>query len=133
MVERVLWEHEVAGSSPVFPTIFAGIAQTVEQLPCKHQVRGSIPRAGTRIKRAWRRDNVPGFHPGVKGLIPLVRTRICRGSSAVERRSHKPLVGGSIPSYGTNNGGLAHLVERLPCTQEVIGSSPISSTKFCSA
>lgn len=25
-------------------------------------------------------------------------------------------------------GVLAHLVERLPCTQEVIGSSPIHST-----
>ena len=29
------------------PVEYAGIAQTVEQLPCKHQVRGSIPRAGT--------------------------------------------------------------------------------------
>ena len=108
------------------------IAQLVEQLICNHQVRGSSPRGGTRIKRAWRRDNVPGFHPGVKGLIPLVRTkvcwvwhdavnmgvmtlrrmwfdstpdsRICRGSSEVEWRSHKPLVGGSIPPCGTSLG-----------------------------
>ena len=28
---------------------FAAIAQLVEQLPCKHQVRGSIPRCGTKF------------------------------------------------------------------------------------
>jgi hypothetical protein len=26
-------------------------------------------------------------------------------------------------------GAIAHLVERLPCTQEVVGSSPTGSTK----
>ena len=30
---------------------------------------------------------------------------------------------------GVNHGGLAHLVERLLCKQEVIGSSPIISTR----
>ena len=124
------------------------IAQLVEQLICNHQARGSSPRGGTIIKRAWRRDNVPGFHPGVKGLIPLVRTRIqcrrhsapangssrddvdgfesrndwvrlpfvqvakslcefSRGSSEVERWSHKPLAGGSIPSCGTRIWGIS--------------------------
>ena len=77
------------------------IAQLVEQLICNHQARGSSPRGGTIIKRAWRRDNVPGFHPGVKGLIPLVRTRIRHSSSVVERRSHTPLAGGSNPSCVT--------------------------------
>ena len=28
---------------------YAGVAQLVEQLICNHQVRGSIPRAGTKI------------------------------------------------------------------------------------
>lgn len=32
-----------------------------------------------------------------------------------------------------DTGGLAHLVERLPCTQKASGSIPLSSTKFCSA
>ena len=30
-----------------------------------------------------------------------------------------------------DTGGLAHLVERLPCTQKVSGSIPLSSTKHC--
>lgn len=32
--------------------------------------------------------------------------------------------------YKNNRGAIAHLVERLLCTQEAIGSSPIGSTKF---
>lgn len=39
----------------------------------------------------------------------------------------------SIRIVFKDTGGLAHLVERLPCTQKVSGSIPLSSTKFCSA
>jgi hypothetical protein len=36
LVERVLWEHEAAGSRPVTETtIFGGVAQRGEQLLCK--------------------------------------------------------------------------------------------------
>ena len=37
LVERVLWEHEAAGSTPAAESIFyiAHVAQLVEQPPCK--------------------------------------------------------------------------------------------------
>ena len=31
------------------------------------------------------------------------------------------------------NGGVAQLGEQLPCTQQVAGSMPVTSTKFCEA
>ena len=48
----------------------------------------------------------------------------------LERTPDKREVDGSSPSRPTTRiGGLAQLGERLPCTQEVIGSIPVSSTK----
>lgn len=46
LVEHSLWERRVAGSNPAGETN-AAIAQLVERLPCKQDVRGSIPRGGT--------------------------------------------------------------------------------------
>ena len=36
--------------------------------------------------------------------------------------------GGHLFCEERKNGGIAQLVERLPCKQEVIGSNPITST-----
>ncbi len=58
-------------------------------------------------------------------------------SVRLERTPDKREVGGSIPPRPTMiggpgildpNGGVAQLGERLPCTQEVIGSNPFTST-----
>jgi hypothetical protein len=53
-------------------------------------------------------------------------------SDRLERTPDKREVDGSIPSRPTTttalSGGVAQLGERLPCTQEVIGSNPFTST-----
>ena len=67
---------------------------------------------------------------GANAHDPSPATSFRRGSSEVERWSHKPLVGGSIPSCGTNIGGLAQMGERLICIQEVNGSIPLFSTNI---
>ena len=47
----------------------------------------------------------------------------------LERTPDKREVDGSTPSRPTNRfGGVAQLGERLPCTQEAIGSNPFTST-----
>ena len=51
----------------------------------------------------------------------------------LERTPDKREVGGSSPPRPTTlimSGGVAQLGERLPCTQEVIGSIPFTSTIF---
>ena len=48
--------------------------------------------------------------------------------SRLERTPDKREVGGSSPPRPTKMGGVAQLGERLPCTQEVIGSIPFTST-----
>ena len=78
------------------------------------------------------------------GSTPLVllfsfeRSRAWAYSSAwLERTPDKREVGGSSPPRPTrhalteigSDGGVAQLGERLPCTQEVIGSIPFTSTK----
>ena len=72
-----------------------------------------------------------------KGSTPLVllfsfeRSRSWAYSSAwLERTPDKREVGGSSPPRPTTvmDGGVAQLGERLPCTQEVIGSIPFTST-----
>ena len=47
LVERRLAKAEVAGSSPVFRSIYALLAQSVEHLTLKQGVRGSSPRRRT--------------------------------------------------------------------------------------
>ncbi|VXC00646.1 conserved hypothetical protein [Bacillus altitudinis] len=48
MVEHLVWDQGVAGSNPVFPTIFYGaLAQLGERLPCTQEVSGSIPLGST--------------------------------------------------------------------------------------
>jgi hypothetical protein len=54
LVARLAHNQEVVGSNPTLRNqTNAGIAQLVEQLPCKHQVPSSNLGAGT-IKRIWR-------------------------------------------------------------------------------
>ena len=47
----------------------------------------------------------------------------------VEQRTENPRVVGSIPTGGTNNADLAHLVERHLAKVEVAGSSPVIRSK----
>ena len=44
----------------------------------------------------------PQWRVQTVGVQPLSINRLCQSSSGVEQRTHKPLVGGSIPSSGTN-------------------------------
>ena len=44
--------------------------------------------------------------------------------------AHNPAVVGSTPASATI-GAVAHLGERIPCTDEVAGSIPVSSTSGC--
>ena len=65
-------------------------------------------------------------------LFSFERSRTWAYSSAwLERTPDKREVGGSSPPRPTTFmeiGGVAQLGERLPCTQEVIGSIPFTST-----
>ena len=62
--------------------------------------------------------------------LPVI-VRAC-SSVWLERTPDKREVDGSTPSRPTMFfGGVAQLGERLPCTQEVIGSNPFTSTKQC--
>ena len=47
LVGRTLWEREGMGSNPIFPAIYATIAQLAVQLTCNQEVGGSIPSGGT--------------------------------------------------------------------------------------
>jgi spermidine/putrescine-binding protein len=69
LVDRLVWDQEAAGSSPVFPTkdayskfyktfiwkknnrilYFASVAQLVERLICNQNVAGSIPVGGSKL------------------------------------------------------------------------------------
>ena len=70
-------------------------------------------------------------------LFSFERSRAWAYSSAwLERTPDKREVGGSSPprptrlETGLDLGGVAQLGERLPCTQEVIGSIPFTSTRL---
>lgn len=54
---------EDAGSSPVRGANNAVLAQMEEQLPCKHQVVGSIPTCGTKIASLAQLNRALGFEP----------------------------------------------------------------------
>ncbi len=62
----------------------------------------------------------------------VISSRAC-SSAWLERIPDKDEAGGSSPPRPTRSplesGGLAQLVERLLCKQEVSGSTPLSSTK----
>ena len=51
LVEQLICNHQVAGSTPVLGSIklniFGDVAQLGEQLPCTHQVAGSTPVIST--------------------------------------------------------------------------------------
>ena len=73
---------------------------------------------------------VSWIDPGYVMIIPFrkVRRKVHNQAIRLERTPDKREVGGSIPPRPTMIGGLAQLGERLPCTQEVSGSIPLSST-----
>lgn len=83
----------------------AGVAQSAERLFRKQQAEGSIPSTSSTAE-------MPGSEQG----------RICN-----------PRDVGSTPTLGSNHGGVAQLVERLPCKQDVAGSSPAFSTQSADA
>src|SRR5699024_9619829 len=43
----LVWDQGVAGSNPVFPTMYGALAQLGELLPCTQEVSGSIPLGST--------------------------------------------------------------------------------------
>ena len=53
-LEHLPYKQGVIGSSPISPTINAGIAQLVEQLTCNQQVVGSSPISGTTLMEGQR-------------------------------------------------------------------------------
>ena len=63
----------------------------------------------------------------------VISSRAC-SSAWLERIPDKDEAGGSSPPRPTSgtleSGGLAQLVERLLCKQEVSGSTPLSSTRL---
>ena len=63
----------------------------------------------------------------------VISSRAC-SSAWLERIPDKDEAGGSSPPRPTSgtleSGGLAQLVERLLCKQEVSGSTPLSSTTY---
>lgn len=65
---------------------------------------------------------------GIGGSNPLASTT-CPCSSEAELLSYKQLVGGAIPSTGTNP-VVAQLAEHLVDNREVVGAEPTSRTKL---
>ena len=107
------------------------IAQLGEHLPYKQRVTGSSPVVPT--KRTYK---VRSYGR----VVQLVRTLAChaRGrrfepvpgrqffasvAQSVEQGTENPRVDGSIPSGGTKNADVAHLVERHLAKVEVASSS----------
>ena len=100
--------------------------------------------AGLHLVQALQANQVGSFLCGP--VVQLVRTLAChaRGrrfepvpgrqffasvAQSVEQGTENPRVDGSIPSGGTKNADVAHLVERHLAKVEVAGSSPVIRSK----
>ena len=77
-------------------------------------------------------DKYAGFFAEGLCFCAVISSRAC-SSAWLERIPDKDEAGGSSPPRPTSgtveSGGLAQLVERLLCKQEVSGSTPLSSTR----
>ena len=70
-------------------------------------------------------------HARGRGFEPHPSRHFCYASVAqlVEQGTENPRVVGSIPTGGTTNADLAHLVERRLAKAKVAGSSPVIRSK----
>ena len=77
-------------------------------------------------------EQIRGFFVEDLCFCAVISSRAC-SSAWLERIPDKDEAGGSSPPRPTSetleSGGLAQLVERLLCKQEVSGSTPLSSTR----
>ena len=101
--EHLPYKQRVIGSSPIVPTTFGPVVQLVRTLACH--------------ARGRRFEPVPG------------RQFFASVAQSVEQGTENPRVDGSIPSGGTKNADVAHLVERHLAKVEVAGSSPVIRSK----
>ena len=71
--------------------------------------------------------HLPLYKIEISGIIIIVRCASV--AQSVEQGTENPRVDGSIPSGGTKNADVAHLVERHLAKVEVAGSSPVIRSK----
>jgi hypothetical protein len=78
-----------------------------------------------------RRPTSPELRPSYHFSVVKASGCIVRACSSVglEHSSDKGVVPGSSPGRPTRSGDVAQMGERLPCTEEVRGSSPLISTE----
>ena len=67
----------------------------------------------------------PPCHGGGRGFESHPGRHFASVAQSVEQGTENPRVDGSIPSGGTKNADVAHLVERHLAKVEVAGSSPV--------
>ncbi len=109
--EHLPYKQRVTGSSPVVPTINGPVVQLVRTLACH--------------ARGRRFEPVPGRHLREFNRV-LVFASVAQ---LVEQRTENPRVVGSIPTGGTKNADVAHLVERHLAKVEVASSSLVIRSK----
>ena len=81
---HLVWDQGVAGSNPVFPTIYkiGAIAQLGEHLPCTQGVSGSIPLGSTNL---FITEIYPSLAEGT-GLENQQRINVLRGFESLNLR-----------------------------------------------
>ena len=118
--EHMPYKHGVTGSSPVVPTTYGPVVQSVSTPAC---------HAGGR-----RFESVPGRH--IKHLSRAkCSARYASVAQLVEQWTENPRVVGSIPTggtmvpFGNRDAGVAHPVERHLAKVEVASSSLVTRSK----
>ena len=112
----MIWEHSSVGRASALQAeghrfepycshhFFGPVVQLVRTLACHARGRGFES------------------HPGRHIIQPLLYASVAQ---LVEQGTENPRVVGSIPTGGTTNADLAHLVERRLAKAKVAGSSPV--------
>lgn len=113
--------------------VFCRVAQTVEQLPVKQQVAGSMPALTARLRSGLRYGphGVPVARGGIdrstrfSGAFQMAGTHSIQGvAQLAEFRVWGAAVAGSWPATLTRFAAVAQLAERRPRKTGVAGSSP---------
>src|SRR5262249_27353631 len=106
----------------------AGVAQSVEHLPCKQGVRGSSPLVSSK-----RGADVEVEEAGVSARRFKERRGNTEGCPSGQREQAVNLPAlaydGSNPSPSTPQAGVAQLAERQPSKLNVAGSNPVSRSE----
>ena len=117
----MIWEHSSVGRASALQAeghrfepycshhFFGPVVQLVRTLACHARGRGFES------------------HPGRHFIQPLLYASVAQ---LVEQGTENPRVVGSIPTGGTTNADLAHLVERRLAKAKVAGSSPVIRSNF---